>query len=57
MTDRPKHIVLCSCDDTMPLDADARAARLPRCQGRERTQLCRAELERFRGRRRRRGRR
>jgi ferredoxin len=45
---RPNEILLCSCDDTMPLDADAvRRA----CRGADVTtakQLCRAELARFR---------
>ena len=48
MTERPQQILLCSCDDTMPLDADAvRRA----CRGAEvktAQQLCRAELDRFR---------
>jgi len=47
-TERPKHILLCSCDDTMPLDAEG-VRRV--CRGAEvktATQLCRAELERFR---------
>ena len=48
MAERPQHILLCSCEDTMPLDAEAvrrgcRAAKLT--TGR---QFCRAELERFR---------
>jgi ferredoxin len=48
MVERPRNIVICSCDDTMPLDAGAvqRA-----CRGAnviEGRQLCRAELERFR---------
>jgi ferredoxin len=48
MADRPRQILLCSCEDTMPLDADAvhrgcRGAEILR--GR---QLCRAELARFR---------
>jgi ferredoxin len=48
MTEHPDHILLCSCEDTMPLAADAvRHA----CRGAEVTtarQLCRAEFERFR---------
>src|SRR3954470_7764385 len=48
MTDRPRDILICSCEDTMPLDAQAvqRA-----CRGSEVTsvrQLCRAELDKFR---------
>src|SRR5215475_7866858 len=48
MADGPRHVLICSCDDTMPLDARA----LKRaCRGSEVTtahQLCRAELARFR---------
>ena len=48
MADRPRKIVLCSCEDTMPLDAET----LRRgCRGAEIStarQLCRAEVERFR---------
>src|SRR5262249_31332557 len=48
MADGPRTILICSCDDTMPLDGQAvRAA----CRGTKVTegrQLCRAELERFR---------
>lgn len=42
-----KHILICSCDDTMPLDADAVRRG---CHGKPTTatQLCRAELDRFR---------
>src|SRR5437016_4700112 len=48
MADKPRHVLICSCDDSMPLDASAveRA-----CQGSEITtahQLCRAEIEKFR---------
>ncbi len=48
MADRPRKLLICSCDDTMPLDAEA----LRRgCRGSEVTtahQLCRAELDKFR---------
>ena len=48
MADTPRKIALCSCEDTMPLDAETlRRA----CGGAEilsGRQLCRAELERFR---------
>jgi ferredoxin len=48
MPERPQQILLCSCDDTMPLDADGvRRA----CRGvdvKTARQLCRAELEKFR---------
>jgi ferredoxin len=48
MADRPPNIFICSCEDTMPLDADAvrrgcRGANVSTAR-----QLCRAELERFR---------
>ena len=48
MAERPRNVLICSCDDTMPLDRDA-VARV--CRGAnvvEGRQLCRAELERFR---------
>jgi ferredoxin len=48
MADQPQHILLCSCEDTMPLDAAA--VRRGCAQARLTTgrQFCRAELERFR---------
>jgi ferredoxin len=47
MTDRPRNILICSCEDTMPLDA---AAVRRACRGKVTTarQLCRAELYKFR---------
>ena len=47
MADRPHTVLICSCEDTMPLDGDAvrRACRGTVIEGR---QFCRAELERFR---------
>ena len=48
MADQPRQIVVCSCEDTIPLDANALR---PHCKGAEVTsgrQLCRAELDRFR---------
>src|SRR5438477_11049235 len=48
MTAGPRTILMCSCDDTVPLDPDA-ARRV--CRGASVAtahQLCRAELERFR---------
>ena len=48
MAERPRNVLICSCDDTMPLDGGA-VARV--CRGAdviEGRQLCRAELERFR---------
>ncbi len=48
MADRPPNILICSCEDTMPLDGEA-VRRVCRdtvvVEGR---QLCRAELDRFR---------
>ena len=48
MAERPRKILICSCEDTMPLDGEA-VARV--CRGAdvvEGRQLCRAELDRFR---------
>jgi len=48
MAERPRNILICSCEDTVPLDGEA-VARV--CRGAavvEGRQLCRAELERFR---------
>jgi ferredoxin len=48
MAERPRDILICSCEDTMPLDGAA-VERI--CRGAkviEGRQLCRAELERFR---------
>lgn len=49
MANKPRQIVVCSCEDTVPLDAGAlRKA----CKGADVTsgrQFCRAELDRFRG--------
>jgi ferredoxin len=49
MADQPRQIVVCSCEDTIPLDTGAlRSA----CKGADVTsgrQFCRAELDRFRG--------
>jgi ferredoxin len=48
MAERPRNILICSCEDTMPLDSDVvrRACRdTVVIEGR---QFCRAELERFR---------
>ena len=47
MADLTRHLLICSCDDTMPLDAEA----IRRGCGSDATaakQLCRAELDRFR---------
>src|ERR1700704_2097429 len=48
MADRPPKILICSCEDTMPLDGSAVQRG---CRGAEvltARQLCRAELEKFR---------
>jgi ferredoxin len=48
MADRPPNILICSCEDTMPLDGSAVQRG---CRGAEVStarQLCRAELEKFR---------
>jgi len=47
-TERPKDVLLCSCDDTMPLDADAVRRGCRGADVKTAKQLCRAELERFR---------
>jgi ferredoxin len=47
MTDLTGHLLICSCDDTIPLDADA-VRRGCRRETTTATQLCRAELDRFR---------
>jgi len=46
--ERPKDILLCSCEDTMPLDADAVRRGCRGAEVKTAKQLCRAELERFR---------
>src|SRR3989440_10978660 len=48
MTNSTGHLIICSCEDTMPLDAGAVRRG---CRGEEVTtarQLCRSELDRFR---------
>jgi ferredoxin len=47
MADLTRHLLICSCDDTMPLDADA-VRRGCRSEATAAKQLCRAELDRFR---------
>jgi ferredoxin len=47
MADLTRHLLVCSCDDTMALDADA-VRRGCRGQATAAKQLCRAELDRFR---------
>src|SRR4029079_1048496 len=47
MAEKPRDVLICSCEDTMPLDAEAIGRA---CRGTVQTanQLCRAELDRFR---------
>lgn len=48
MTDRPRNILLCSCEDTMPLDSEAVRRGCRGANISTHRQLCRAELDRFR---------
>ncbi len=48
MADRPRKILICSCDDTMPLDAAAVARACRGAELLEGRQFCRAELDRLR---------
>ena len=48
MADRPRKILICSCEDTMPLDAEAVKRACKGADVVEGRQLCRAELDRFR---------
>ncbi len=48
MAERPHNILICSCDDTMPLHADAVRRVCKGAQVSTAKQLCRAELDRFR---------
>ena len=48
MAERPRHILICSCEDTMPLDGKAVRSACRGAEVIEGRQLCRAELERFR---------
>jgi ferredoxin len=47
MADLTRNLLICSCDDTMPLDANL-VRRACRCEVTTATQLCRAEIGRFR---------
>jgi ferredoxin len=47
MADRPRKVLICSCEDTMPLDADAVRRGLRGAEVTTARHLCRAELERF----------
>ena len=48
MADRPQTVILCSCEDTMPLDAGAVRQGCRGAKVETAGQLCRAELARFR---------
>src|ERR1019366_10332373 len=48
MADRPRTILVCSCEDTMPLDAQAVRRGCGGSQVTTARQLCRAELDRYR---------
>jgi ferredoxin len=48
MADGPRHILVCSCEDTMPQAADAVRRACPGARVGEGRQFCRAELDRFR---------
>ena len=48
MAERPRKVLICSCDDTMVLDAAAVGRACRGAEVIEGRQLCRAELERFR---------
>ena len=48
MAERPREILICSCEDTMPLDGGAVRRACRGANVTEGRQFCRAELERFR---------
>ena len=48
MAERPRNILICSCEDTMPLDGKAVERACRGAEVVEGRQLCRAELERVR---------
>ena len=48
MAERPRNILICSCEDTMPLDGKAVAHACRGAEVLEGRQLCRAEIERVR---------
>jgi ferredoxin len=48
MADQPRRILICSCEDTIPLDAEAVRRGCRSSQVTTARQLCRTELERFR---------
>jgi ferredoxin len=48
MAERPRHVLICSCEGTMPLDGEAVRQACRDTVVTEGKQLCRAELDRFR---------
>jgi len=48
MAEQPRHILICSCEDTMPLDAGAVRRGCKGAQVSTAHDLCRAELDKFR---------
>ena len=48
MTEQKRQIVVCSCEDTMPLDIDALRRACPGAELTSGRQICRSELDRFR---------
>jgi ferredoxin len=48
MAEKPRNIFICSCEDTMPLDAGAVRRGCPGAEVQTARHLCRAEIERFR---------
>src|SRR6266851_8151030 len=48
MADQPRRILICSCEDTIPLDAETVRRGCRSSQVTTARQLCRTELERFR---------
>src|SRR6185436_13340014 len=47
MADRPQNILICSCEDTMPLDADAVRRGCGGAKVTTANHLCRTQIERF----------
>src|SRR5262245_54113112 len=48
MADRPHEILICSCEDTMPIDVESVRQGCPGARVSTARQLCRAELSKFR---------
>jgi ferredoxin len=48
MSERPRKVLICSCEETMPLDATAASRGCPSATVLSARQLCRAELDTFR---------